>query len=103
MDVIINILQEMVDIISGAAAYLPSTKITIGICIGLALLIYFKHTLGGLVTGILVTILIAHSFFSQGDLYQISMVRAIAGIILGLATFLTDFYFLVRTLVDWKD
>lgn len=103
MSMIITILQEMFDIISGATQYLPSTTITIGVAIGLILLIYFKHTLGGLVTGILATILIAHSFFSQGDIYQISMVRAIAGIILGLATFLTDFYFLVRTLVDWRD
>jgi len=103
MDVIITILQEMVAIIVGATQYLPSTTITIGVAIGLILLIYFRHTLGGLVTGILVTILIAHSFFSQGDIYQISMVRAIAGIVLGLAAFLTDFYFLVRTLVDWRD
>ena len=103
MSTIITLLQEMFDIISGAAEYLPSTKITIGICIGLALLIYFKHTLGGLVTAVLATILIAHSFFSQGDIYQISLVRAIAGIILGLTAFLIDIYFLVRILVDWRD
>lgn len=100
---IIIILQEMYDIMYGATQYFPSTMITIGIAIGLALLIYFKKTLGGLVTSILATILIAHSFFSQGDIYQISLVRAIAGIILGLTAFLTDIYFLVRILVDWRD
>jgi O-antigen ligase len=103
MSAIITVLQEMFDIIAGAAEYLPSTKITIGICVALALLIYFKKTLGGLVTAVLATILIAHSFFSQGDIYQISPVRAIAGIILGLTAFLTDIYFLVHTLVDWRD
>jgi hypothetical protein len=93
----------MFNIISGASYYLPGTKITIGICIGLALLIYFKKALGGLVTSILATILIANSFFSQGDIYQISMVRAVAGVILGLTALLTNLYFLVCTLVDWRD
>ena len=103
MSVIITILQEIFDIIYGATYYLPGTEITIGICIGLALLIYFKNALGGLITSILATTLIANSFFSHGDIYQMSMVRAVAGIILGLAAFLINLYFLVRTLVDWRD
>lgn len=98
-----EIIQEIFDIIYGASNYLPDIKITIGICVGLALLIYFKGTLGGLVTSILATILVANSFFSQGDIYQISMVRAIAGVILGLAAFLVNIYFLVRILADWRD
>jgi len=99
----VEIIQEIFDIIYGASNYLPDIKITIGICVGLALLIYFKGTLGGLVTSILATILVANSFFSQGDIYQISMVRAIAGVILGLAAFLVNIYFLVRILADWRD
>ena len=98
-----EIIQEIFDIVYGARNYLPDIKITIGICIGLALLIYLKGTIGGLVTSILATILIANSFFAEGDLYQVSTERAIAGIILGLALFLINLYFLVRTLADWRD
>jgi hypothetical protein len=97
------LIQEIFDIMYGARFFLPETKITIGICIGLALLIYFKKTLGGLVTSVLATILIANSYFSEGDIYQVSPERAIAGIIIGLAAFLVNLYFLVHTLVDWRD
>ena len=96
-------IQEIFDIVYGARHFLPETKITIGICVGLALLIYFKRTLGGLVTSVLVTILIANSFFAEGDIYEVSSKRAVAGIILGLAVFLINLYFLVRTLADWRD
>lgn len=96
-------IQEIFDIVYGARHFLPETKITIGICVGLALLIYFKRTLGGLVTSVLVTILIANSFFAESDIYEVSSKRAVAGIILGLAVFLINLYFLVRTLVDWRD
>jgi hypothetical protein len=98
-----EIIQEIFDILYGARNYLPDTKITIGICIGLALLIYLKGAMGGLVTSILATILIANSYFAEGDLYQVSMGRAIAGIIIGLAAFFVNLYFLVRTLADWRD
>jgi len=103
MSAVITILQEIFDIIYGARYYLPGTEITIGVAVGLALLIYFKKALGSLVTSILATILIANSFFSHGDIYQMSMVRAVAGIILGLTAFLINLYFFVRTLVDWRD
>ena len=76
MSTIITILQEMFDIISGATQYLPSTTITIGVTIGLIILIYFQHTLGGLVTGILITILIAHSFSVSYAYSHTSGVRA---------------------------
>ena len=98
-----EIIQELFDIMYGARIYLPGIKITIGICIGLALLIYFKRTLGGLVTAVLATILVANSYFSQGDIYGVSTERAVAGVILGLAAFLINLYFLVRVLVDWRD
>ena len=87
----------------GAIHFLPDIKITIGICIGLALLIYFKRTVGALVTSILVTILIANSYFTESDLYQVSTERAVAGIILGLIVFFVNLYFLVRILADWRD
>jgi len=99
----VEIIQEIFDIIYGASNYLPDIKITVGICVGLALLIYFKGTLGGLVTAILASILIGNSYFSQGDLYQVSTERAVAGVILGLAVFLVNIYFLVRILADWRD
>ena len=98
-----EILQEIVDILYGAIDFLPDTKITIGIAIALALLIYFKRTLGGLVTSVLLTILVANSYFSEGDLYEVSAERAVAGLILGLIVFFVNLYFLVRTLVDWRD
>ena len=99
------VIQEIFDIVYGARYFLPETKITIGICIGLALLIYWKGTLGGLVTSILVTILIANSFLTEGDIYQISANRAVAGVILGIALFLVNLYFLIRilNLAGWKD
>jgi hypothetical protein len=101
----VEIIQEIFDIVYGAKFFLPETKITIGICIGLALLIYVKGSLGGLVTSILVTILIANSYFTEGDIYQVSTNRAIAGLILGIAAFLVNLYFLVRvlSLASWKD
>jgi len=99
----VEIIQELFDTIYGARAYLPDTKITIGICIGLALLIYYKGTLGSLMTAILVSILVANSYFAQGDLYQVSTERAVVGVILGLTAFFVNLYFLVRILADWRD
>jgi hypothetical protein len=99
----VEIIQEIFDIVYGARYFLPEIKITIGICIGLALLIYFKGTIGGLVTSILATILIANSYLAESDLYQVSTGRAIASVILGLAAFFVNLYFLVRTLADWRD
>jgi hypothetical protein len=101
--VLTDVLQEMLNVIYGAKGYLPETKIIIGIAIGLALLIYFKGAVGGLVTSLLATILIANSFFAESDLYQITMERAVAGIILGFFAFLVNLYFLLRSLADWKD
>ena len=98
-----EIIQEIVNILYGTIDFLPDTKITIGIAIGLALLIYFRRTLGGLVTSVLLTILVANSYFAEGDLYQVSAERAAAGVILGLVVFAVNLYFLVRTLVDWRD
>jgi len=97
------VLQQMFDIIYGARLYLPETKIIVGIAIGLALLIYFKGIVGGLVASILVTILVANSFFSESDIYQISTERAIAGVVIGFSAFFTNLYFIVRTLADWRD
>jgi Mn2+/Fe2+ NRAMP family transporter len=98
-----EIIQELFDILYGAIDFLPDIKITIGIAIGLALLIYFRRTLGGLVTSILLTILVANSYFADGDLYQVSTERATAGAILGLVAFFINLYFLVRSLADWRD
>ena len=42
-----NVLQEMLNIISGAVQYLPDLKISIGIALALLLLIYFKGAVGG--------------------------------------------------------
>jgi Mn2+/Fe2+ NRAMP family transporter len=101
--VVTDILQQMFDIVYGARWYLPETKIIIGIAIGLALLIYFKGTLGGLVTSVLISIFVGESFFSQSDIYQISAERAVAGLVIGLIAFFTNIYFIARTLADWKD
>ena len=100
-----EILQEIVDIVYGGRHFLPETKITIGICIGLALLIYFKKSLGSLVTSVLVTILIANSYFAEGDIYEVSPEKAVAGIILGIILFLLNLYFIVSVLnlATWKD
>ena len=98
-----TILQQMFDVIYGARLYLPETKIVVGIAIGLALLIYFKGMVGGLVASILVTILVADSFFSESDIYKISMERAVAGVVIGFIAFFTNLYFIVRTLADWRD
>jgi hypothetical protein len=100
-----EILQEIIDIVYGGRNFLPETKITIGICIGLAILIYVKGSLGGLVTSVLVSILIANSYFTEGDIYQVSPNRAVAGIILGIVIFLVNIYFIVRVLnlATWKD
>jgi hypothetical protein len=98
------ILQQIVDIVYGARVYLPETKILLGIVLGLALLIYFKGTLGGLVASVLVTFFIAKSFFSESNnIYEISMERAFAGVIIGLIAFFTNIYFIVRTVADWRD
>ena len=98
-----DVLQQMFDIVYGARVFLPETKIIVGIALGLALLIYFKGTLGGLVTSILVSFLVAKSFFSVDNIYEISMERAFAGAAIGLAAFLTNLYFIVRTFADWRD
>jgi hypothetical protein len=99
----VEIIQEIFDIVYGARNYLPDIKITIGICIGLVLLIYLKGAMGGLVTSILATILIANSYFAVDDVYEISTPRASAGVILGIAAFFVNLYFIVRTLADWRD
>jgi hypothetical protein len=93
----------MFDIVYGARVYLPETKIVLGIVLGLALLIYFKGTLGGLVASVLVTFFIAKSFLSESNIYEISMERAVAGVVIGLIAFLTNLYFIVRTFADWRD
>lgn len=98
-----DVLQQIFDIIYGARVYLPETKIVVGIAIGLVLLIYFKGMLGGLVASILATILVAKSFLSESNIYEISMERAIAGVVIGLIAFLTNLYFVVRSLTDWSD
>jgi hypothetical protein len=102
-EVFTDILQQIVDIIYGARIYLPETKIIIGIAIGLAILIYLRGMLGGLVTSLLVTILIAKSFLAESNIYQISMERAFAGVVIGLIAFLTNLYFIIRTFADWRD
>jgi hypothetical protein len=101
--VLTDVLRQIVEIVYGARVYLPETKIIIGIVIGLALLMYLKGILGGLVASILITILVAKSFLSVSDIYQISAERAIAGIVIGLIAFFTNLYFIVRTFVDWRD
>ncbi len=98
-----DILQLIFDIVYGARVYLPETKILLAIILGLAILIYFKGPLGGLVASILVTFIIAQSYFSVSDIYEISMERAVAGIVIGIVVFFTNIYFLVRTIVDWRD
>jgi hypothetical protein len=98
-----DVLQQIFDIVYGARFYLPETKIIVGIVLGLALLIYFKGTLGGLVTSILVTFLVGESFFSVDNIYEISMERAFAGAAIGFIAFLTNLYFIVRTFADWRD
>jgi hypothetical protein len=101
----VELIQEIFDIVYGARQFLPDTKITIGICIGLVLLIYFKRSLGGLVTSVLVSILIANSYFAEGNIYEVSPEKAVAGIILGIIIFLVNLYFLVSTLnlAGWRD
>jgi hypothetical protein len=98
-----NVLQEMLNIVYGAIQYLPDVKISIGIALALLLLIYFKGAVGGLAISILVTIFIADSFFSEGDLYQMTMERAVAGMTLGFFAFFVNLYFIMKTLADWKD
>jgi Mn2+/Fe2+ NRAMP family transporter len=93
----------MFNIIYNAKGYLPETKIIIGVAFALLLLIYFKGTVGALVTSILVTIIIANSFFAESDIYQISMERAVAGLILASIAFFVNLYFVVRALADWRD
>jgi hypothetical protein len=102
-EVLVDILQQMIDVVYGTKVYLPETKIVLGIVLGLALLIYLKGPLGGLVTSVLVTVLVGQSYFSQGDINQLSTERVVAGVILGLILFFTNLYFLVRTIADWKD
>jgi hypothetical protein len=98
-----DVPQQMFDIVYGARFYLPETKIVLGIVLGLALLIYFKGTLGGLVASLLVTFLVAESFLSESNIYEISLERAVAGLVIGLIAFFTNLYFIVRTIADWKD
>jgi hypothetical protein len=101
--VITDILRQIFDIVYGTRVYLPETKIVLGIVLGVALLIYLKGTLGGLVASVLVSFLIAKSFFSVSNIYEISMERAVAGLVIGLIVFLTNLYFIVRTFADWRD
>jgi hypothetical protein len=93
----------MLNIVSGAIQYLPEIKISIGIALALLLLIYFKGAVGGLATSVVATVLIANSFFAEGDLYQMTMERAVAGMTLGFFAFFVNLYFVLRTLADWKD
>ena len=60
---------------------------------------------GGLVTSVLVSILIANSYFAEGNIYEISPEKAVAGIILGIVIFLVNLYFLVSALnlAGWRD
>jgi len=99
-----DVLQQIFDIVYGARFYLPETKIIVGIAFGLALLIYLKGPLGGLVASVLVTFFIAKSFFAESsNIYEISMERAFAGLAIGLIAFFTNIYFIVRTVADWSD
>ena len=98
-----DILQQVFDIVYGARVYLPETKILLGIILGVAILIYFKGPLGGLVASVLVTFIVGQSFFSVSNIYEMSLERAVAGIVIGLIAFFTNIYFLARTIVDWRD
>ncbi len=98
-----SVLQEIVNIICGVVDHLPDVKISIGIGIVLAILTISKGRVGIFLTFILLTILIGSSFFAEGDIYQISFERAIAGIFLGLFLFLVNLYLFVRTFADWRD
>jgi H+/Cl- antiporter ClcA len=97
------ILQQIFDIVYGARFYLPETKIVLGIALGLALLIYLKGPLGGLVASVLITFFIAKSFFAESNIYEISMERVFAGVVIGIIAFFTNIYFIVRTVADWRD
>jgi len=57
------------------------------------------------VTSVLVSILIANSYFAEGNIYEVSPEKAVAGIILGIIIFLVNLYFLVSTLnlAGWRD
>ena len=96
------IWQEVLDILSAVPYYLPGTQITIGIVIFLAILTYFRGRLGFLLFFIIVTVLIATSFFSAGDFYSMTFERVIAGVLLGGVILFTDLYFLVTTFADWR-
>ena len=98
-----DVLQEMLNIIYGMVDYLPETWISIAIGIGLVLLTLFKGRVGIFLAFILLTLLAGASFFSGGDLYQVSSERAIAGVILGFLAVLVNLYLLVRTIADWTD
>jgi len=98
-----GVLQEILNIIYGMVDHLPEVKISIGIGIGLAILTYFRGRLGIFLIFIVLTILAACSFFAEGDIYQISIERVIAGIVLGLFAFVINIYLFVRTVADWRD
>ena len=98
-----GVLQEILKIIYGMVEHLPEAKISIAIGIGLVILTIFKGRVGIFLTFILLTILAASSFFAAGDIYQISLERAIAGIILGFFALVIDLYLFVRTIADWRD
>jgi hypothetical protein len=96
-------LQEIVNIIFGMADHLPEAKISIGIGIVLVIIIVFAIRLGIFLIFAFITILAAASFFAQGDIYQLTAERALAGIILGFFALIINFYLLGRTIADWKD
>ncbi len=97
------ILREILGIISGTVNYLPEAKISIGIGIGLVILTIIKGRVGIFLAVILATILVAYSFLSEGDLYQISLERAVAGIVLGFFAFFVNLYLFVTTFASWRD
>lgn len=96
-----GVLREMSDIIYGMVDYFPDAKISIPIGIALAIMTYFRVRLGIFVAFLSLTILAASSFFAEGDIYQLSLERVIAGTVLGLFALFINFYLLVRTFADW--
>jgi len=98
-----GILQEIFNIIFGMANHLPEAKISIGIAIVLVIITIFMVRLGIFLIFAFITMLAATSFFSEGDIYQLSAERALAGVILGFFALIINFYLLGRTIADWKD
>ena len=79
-----GVLQEIFGILYGIAEYLPEKTISIVVGIGLFLLILYKRQFGIALVFIIFSILVGMSFFSQGDIYQLTLERTIAGIVLGV-------------------